>query len=250
MKRYVTAPDHVAAADLGPATVLVNYRTGAVQTLIGPAARWWTDLAAAGDPGTPAALAATSANTLLAQLLAAGLIVPTSRPRPWAAPVSGPPWIPSWGTYELAAGHAQSLGVPPGVTLRAGAALAIVLAVLALGRARTRMSRLIRLLTWATRFTTCPATEEHARRAVHAVRQAGLLVPARVACLEESAATTLMLALSRQRVSWCHGAAADPIRLHAWIETDDRQPVAEPPSTLRCTVLRTIPARDHGGENH
>ncbi|MET7996799.1 lasso peptide biosynthesis B2 protein [Amycolatopsis sp. NPDC005232] len=53
---------------------------------------------------------------------------------------------------------------------------------------------------------------------------------------------------SRQGVTWCHGAAADPVRLHAWLETDDREPVAEPPSTARFAVLRTIPVRDDGGE--
>jgi hypothetical protein len=250
MNRYVTAPGHVTAVDLGPATVIVNYRTGSVETLIGPAARWWDELAATGDTDAPVALDADSASTLLGQLRAAGLIVPARQRRPWPAPVVGPPWEPSWGTHELAAGYADPPRVPPGLAVRSCLALAVVHVVLAFGTRRARMARLTGLLTWATtRYATRPADTERARKTVHAVRSAGLLMPGRVACIEESAAATLALAVSGQRVTWCHGAAADPLRLHAWVETDSREPVAEPPSTLRCAVLRTIPARDHGGEN-
>ncbi|WP_091614445.1 lasso peptide biosynthesis B2 protein [Amycolatopsis saalfeldensis] len=87
-----------------------------------------------------------------------------------------------------------------------------------------------------------PATFEEAEDAVVAVRAAGRLCLGRVACLEESAAATLLLALSHRRVIWCHGAAADPIRLHAWVETVGHDPVAEPVSTGRFATLRTIPA--------
>ena len=87
-----------------------------------------------------------------------------------------------------------------------------------------------------------PAPAERIRLAVHAVRRAGLVAPGRVACLEESAAAVVLLAASRQGVTWRHGAAADPVRLHAWVETDHGHPVAEPPSTAaRFAVLRTIP---------
>ncbi|APU15584.1 lasso peptide biosynthesis B2 protein [Actinoalloteichus fjordicus] len=247
--QHITVPDHVRAADVGPATVIVNYRTGNVEILIGPAARWWAELAITGNPDAPGALDAASARTLLGQLGAAGLIVPTRRPRPWSPPVAGPPWVPSWGTHELAAGRAEPVRAPLGVTMRAGLALAVVFGVLGGGRGRTRMARLTRLLTWAARCATDPASAEHARQAVHAVRRAGLLAPGRVACLEESAAVALLLAVSRQRVTWCHGVAADPVRLHAWVETDDGHPVAEPPSTLRFTALRTIPVRNLGDEN-
>lgn len=249
-RRYVTAPDHVSAADLGPATVIVNYRAGNVETLIGPAARWWAELSATGDPDAPTGLDTASIRTLLGRLHADGFLVPTRRPRPWPAPVAGPPWVPSWGTHELAAGRAELPRVPLGPAVRAGLALAAVLGVLTFGRTRARMARLTRLLTWATRWATRPATAEHARQLVHAVRRAGLLAPGRVACLEESAAVTLALAASRHRVTWCHGVAADPIRLHAWVETDNRQPVAEPPSTARFTALRTIPEHNHGGESN
>lgn len=247
--RFLTAPHHVRAVDVGPATVIVNYRTGNVETLIGAAARWWDELAVTGDVNTPRALGTSAAQTLTHQLSAAGLVVPTRLPKPWPLPAAGPSWVPSWGTDELVAGRPEPVAVPLGVTARASLALAAVFLVLGFGPSRSRMSRLTRVLTWATRHATSPATVEQARTAVHAVRRAGLIAPGRVACLEESAAVVMLLAASRQRVTWCHGAAADPVRLHAWVETDDRQRVAEPPSTGRYIALRTIPVRDDGGEN-
>jgi hypothetical protein len=107
------------------------------------------------------------------------------------------------------------------------------------GHRKRAMARLIALLRRAMARTTRPATNAEA---VHAVRQAGLFLPGRLACLEESVAVVLMLAASRRRVTWCHGVAADPVRLHAWVETSHGEPVAEPPSTLRYTTLLTVPA--------
>ncbi|MGH3620629.1 MAG: lasso peptide biosynthesis B2 protein [Sciscionella sp.] len=67
-------------------------------------------------------------------------------------------------------------------------------------------------------------------------------------CLEESSAVVLTLAASHQRVTWCHGVAADPILLHTWGETDSR-PIAEPESTDRYTALRTILEPDKGDDH-
>ncbi|WNV83073.1 lasso peptide biosynthesis B2 protein [Umezawaea sp. Da 62-37] len=247
--RYLTAPAQVRAVDVGPATVIVNYRSGQVDTLIGPAARWWTELATSGDTDTPAALDHVTARTLRGQLLEAGLLTPSAQPTPWPVPTTGPAWEPSWGTHELAAGRTTPVPVPRTITMVAGLALALVLATLAAGRPHRRMARLTWLLQRSTRHTSRSATTERAEQAVYAVRRAGLLAPGRVACLEESAAVLVLLAASRHRVMWCHGAAADPVRLHAWVETEDRQSVAEPASTARFAVLRTIPARDDGGES-
>lgn len=233
IRRYVTAPDHVSACDLGPATVLVNYRTGDVHALRGPSARWWAELAASGDTASLTALDEPSARTLLGQLHAAGLLASADQPRPWPASVAGQPIGPSWGTHEAQAGR-----VPiPRVPYRAlpVVALAVVLAVMHGGRASRRMARLTRLLAWAARHTLDQATADRAHQAIYAVRRVGLLAPGRVACLEESAAVVLTLALSRERVTWCHGVVADPIRLHAWVETDS-QPIAEPESTGRYTT--------------
>ncbi|WP_281170516.1 lasso peptide biosynthesis B2 protein [Actinokineospora enzanensis] len=147
--------------------------------------------------------------------------------------------MPSWGTQEVQAGRTP---IPP-VRYRAlplaALALAGVLTVAHTGPARTRMARLTRLIRWATLRTVRPAMIERALEAIHAIRRVGMLAPGRVACLEESSAVVLMLAAYRQRVTWCHGVAADPIRLHAWVETDG-QPIAEPASTSRYTPLRTI----------
>ncbi|MQS37048.1 lasso peptide biosynthesis B2 protein [Streptomyces katsurahamanus] len=67
--------------------------------------------------------------------------------------------------------------------------------------------------------------------------------PARTACLEESAAAVLLLASRRLSVTWCHGVAPDPVRLHAWLRTQDEILVAEPHSTLAYTPALTIGAR-------
>ena len=245
--RYVTAPDHVAACDLGPdtATVLVNYRSGGVHTLIGPFARWWAELAMTGDLSSTGAPAASEAAHLITQLRAAGLLISSDEAHPWAGPLTGQPWKLSFGTEELQAGRALLPPVPRRLLATAAVTVALTLAVQHLGRGRCRMARILRLLTLAHTHCLRPATAEQAEQAVYAVRRIGLLVPGRVACLEESVASVLLLAASRVRVDWCHGVAADPIRLHAWVETD-HGPVAEPPSTARYTSIRTIPNRNQG----
>ncbi|MDQ3403157.1 MAG: lasso peptide biosynthesis B2 protein [Actinomycetota bacterium] len=247
-RRYVTAPGHVAACDLGTdtATVIVNYRTGRTHTLVGPSARCWAELAATGDPAGVTVLSAELAARLVDSLSAAGLLTDTTTPRPWAAPVPGHPWRLSFGSEELKAGCEPLPAVPLGVQLGAALALAATLAVRHIGHHGGGMARILRLINRAHRRTRTPATAERARQAVHAVRRAALLAPGRVACLEESAAVVLMLALSRHRVTWSHGVAADPIRLHAWVETEGRQPVAEPPSTARYTPIRSIPFTEQG----
>ncbi len=238
----MTAPQHIAACDLGPATVLVNYRTGATLSLLGPAAPWWSALAASGDSQVPHTLDTRSAHLLLTRLIAAGLLTPTSTPHPWPAPQSGQAWEPSWGVQEVQAGRPYLPRVPRWSLALATAALGVVLLAEHAGHRKRAMARLIVLLHTATARTTRPATDAEAHRAVYAVRQAGLFLPGRLACLEESVAVVLMLAASRRRVAWCHGVAADPVRLHAWVETSHGEPVAEPPSTLRYTTLLTVPA--------
>lgn len=250
---YVTAPTHVRAIDLGPVTVLVNYRTGAVDTLIGAAGTWWTDLATTGIPNSAArSLPSETAAALLRQLRATGQLIPTQHPQPWPAPTTGPAWRPSWGTRELSAGHSPAPAAPVAVTVAAMAALGVVLAVLGIGRKQTRLARLCQLLTMTSRLASRPATTALTARAINAVRRVGLLAPGRIACLEESAAAFLILAAGRRRVYWCHGVAADLVRLHAWLRINDRDPIAEPPSTHQFTALRIIPEPDdnHGGENH
>lgn len=245
--RYVTAPAHVAACDLGTntATVLVNYRTGGVHTLIGPSARWWAELATTSDPAATATLDTHNAARLLEQFRAAGLLRDTRQPRTWQAPVPGKPWQLSFGTQEQQAGRAPLPAVPVRTLVRATVAVGVALYARHVGDRTSSMARLLRLITWAHSRANRPATAALAEQAVHAVRRVGLLIPTRVACLEESAAVVLLLAASRHRVTWCHGVAGDPIRFHAWVETD-HGPVAEPESTARYTPIRTIPATKSG----
>ncbi|WP_322768893.1 lasso peptide biosynthesis B2 protein [Frankia sp. Cr1] len=140
----------------------------------------------------------------------------------------------------MTVGRPELLPVPLRSMLQAVLALAFILAVLRFGRGQGRLNRVMRLLGWASRRAAEPAEAEEAVQAIHAVRRAALLPVGRVACLEESAAVTLMLAAVGRRVRWCHGVAADPVRLHAWVVTCDGETVVEPVGTARFTVLRTI----------
>lgn len=245
--RYVTAPDHVAGCDLGPATVLINYRTGGVHTLIGDSARWWADLAASGDPSTATALDPPAASVLLEQLRTAELLTATDRPRAWQPPRTAPPWRLVFGTEEAPEAHTPTARTPGHLVIVAAVALATTMAIKHAGPARARLPRLLRLVDWACRQAVHPASSAQAQHAINAVRRAGQFIPGRAACLEESVAAVLTLAALRHGVTWCHGVRGDPIRLHAWIESTDAGPVAEPPSTRHYTILRTIPERRQGG---
>ncbi|MFD7864500.1 lasso peptide biosynthesis B2 protein [Streptomyces sp. NPDC059783] len=153
--------------------------------------------------------------------------------------VPGPSTAPraSWGSTE----HPAGLTIPrAGRSPMAAAALAVVLAVNAAGRKATAMRRLTATLRTVTSRAVLPATLQQAEHAVLAVRRAAWFSPARTACLEESAAAVLLLAVRRRSVVWCHGVAPDPVRLHAWVQTVDGTPVAEPLSTLLHTPVLTI----------
>lgn len=247
---FVTAPEHVVACDLDSATVLVNYSTGAMLSLIGPAAEWWSVLAVTGGGQPPSALDLGSARLLISRLLTAGFLIPTATACPWPAPRPGRTWEPSWGVQETRAGRARVPEVPRRSLASAAIALGIALLAEHCGQRNLAMARLIGLVHKAMTRATRPATGGEALCAVHAVRRAGAFLPGRLACLEESVAVVLMLAASCLRVTWCHGVAGDPVRLHAWVQTSDGQPVAEPPSTLRYTTLLTIPASPQGDDAH
>lgn len=145
----------------------------------------------------------------------------------------------SWGSSE----HPAGLTPPSGRWNPAAAlALATVLAIREAGPRRASMQRLTAGLRTATAACTTPATHHQAAAAVHSVRRAAWFSPARTACLEESTAAVLLLAMRRRSVTWCHGVAPDPVRLHAWITTHDGTPAAEPASTLAYTTALTIGA--------
>lgn len=90
-----------------------------------------------------------------------------------------------------------------------------------------------------------PAGDEQALFALNGVRYAARLFPARIACLEESVAAMLSLTLAGYRACWCHGVAADPLRLHAWVEADGKR-VGEPASTGLFTPIMRVPS---GGDD-
>ncbi|AJE82648.1 MULTISPECIES: lasso peptide biosynthesis B2 protein [Streptomyces] len=232
LPRFATAPRHVRALDFGHVLVLIDYRSNHVQCLLPAAAAHWTATARTGRLDTmPAALAT--------QLLTSALLVPRPTATPWTAPVAAPPAPPSWGGSEHPAGTSRPRARHRHSTT-AAAALACVLAIKAAGPTRYAMQRLTTVVKAAASTCRRPATPAQATAAALAVRQACWYSPARTACLEESAATVILLATRRLSSTWCHGVAPDPIRLHAWVETEDGTPVAEPASTLAYTPALTI----------
>lgn len=240
---FVACPVHLRSADLGTCTVLVDVRTGRVEILQGWAHQVWTALARTGDPHAAVEGArAEQVDELVRRLHADGLLNIVAHPRPWPVPAAVAT-RPSWGTQEVPAGV-----VPPGrtgvwITVLAGVALASVLLAREAGRRSRSFHRTVRLLTGATREPHHQAQPATVARALHSVRNVASVLPFRVACLEETAAAMLVLAFTGQRAGWCHGIAADPIRLHAWIALDGH-PVAEPASTTRYTPLLHIPDQD------
>lgn len=136
---------------------------------------------------------------------------------------------PSWGTVEVPAVLPARAPVPLRWRLAAAPAVLATAAVMVCGRRRRRFRRLVRLACLGRALT--PATDRQAGYAVRAVRRAARTVPARWACLEESAAAALLLAAAGQRAEWRHGVATDPVRLHAWIADRRGVPVEELPDT-------------------
>jgi hypothetical protein len=235
---HLVPPAHVRAADFGHVLILIDYRTGRVQGLLPAAATRFRAAARTGHAGP-------LTGQLTDQLLAAGLLAP--------APAAAGEWpitlattaTASWGSTEHPAGIVRPTPVPAKDLVTAAWALVAVACVKAAGERHTAMLRVTRAVSRAASTCRRPATPQQAEAAVRAVRAAGWHSPARTACLEESAAAVLLLSARRLAVTWCHGIAADPVRLHAWVQTEDGAPAAEPPSTLAYTPVLTIGARHH-----
>jgi hypothetical protein len=152
-------------------------------------------------------------------------------------PVTVPGSDPSWGTAETPVRLERLTSPPWRWRLPAVACLAVTLLARHIGPRATRFARLVRL---AEAGRTLPAADTtSAREAVRSVRWAARGVPARVACLEESTAASLLLACTGRGGAWRHGVATDPVRLHAWICDDLGRPVEEPAQTYAYTVLNT-----------
>lgn len=144
---------------------------------------------------------------------------------------------PSWGTVEVPAVLPSPAPIP--LRWRAGAVPAVLLtaAVRTVGRRSRRFARFVRLACSGRALP--PATAYQARYAVCAARWAARGMPMRWACLEESTAAAVLLAISGRRAEWRHGVATDPIRLHAWIADPEGQPVEEPADTALYTPTYT-----------
>jgi hypothetical protein len=251
VNRFVSCPHHVRSAELGTLTVLVDTRTGRVETLLGWAHHAWLELASTGDPGAAANAVKDASparvNELVRALAADRLVVLRSTSRPWTV-VQTVVTQPSWGTQEVPAGIAGRGRLELPATILASLAVAAVLAARQAGRRSRSFARITRLLAAVARWPGRVAEPAQVAHALHCVRNVALVLPFRVACMEETAAAMLVLALTGRRAGWCHGIAADPVRLHAWIALDG-QPIREPETTTRYTLLLRIPspARARGG---
>jgi hypothetical protein len=80
-----------------------------------------------------------------------------------------------------------------------------------------------------------------AGRAVAAVSTAARRYPGRAACLEQSLAAVLFSVLRGRTLTWCLGAAADPYRFHAWVESGG-QPVPVPGQPPGSSFQRVLAA--------
>jgi hypothetical protein len=204
-------------------TLVVDYRTGAVTMLSGETKHTW-DAYVAGRHNGPD----TAADPIITDFAERG----------WLA---APPIVvhlddaaTSWGTQETAAAL-PAIGHAPW-RWRLAALPAVLLVLLA--RDLSHQHRFARLLWLTCLGEQLPlASDQQARHAVRAIRHAARLIPARVACLEESVAATVLLAAAGKRTRWCHGIATDPVRLHAWVAGRNGDPIEEPSSTARYTVI-------------
>ncbi|MGH3907810.1 MAG: lasso peptide biosynthesis B2 protein [Pseudonocardiaceae bacterium] len=215
--------------------VIVNYRTGGHCTLSGPAADLWRTLAATGDADP--AIIGIPATAIVNQMIRRNLLTEITTARPWApCPVTVS--AASWGTIERDACLAPLPPTPRKWQVRGAVALLATLTVRETGRPSRRFARMLALLRLTARYGH-PASDQQALYALHGVRHAARFLPARIACLEESVATMLTLTTAGYQASWCHGVAADPIRLHAWVEADGER-VGEPASTGLFTPIMRI----------
>lgn len=131
----------------------------------------------------------------------------------------------SWGTGETSAVLTRPERAGIGWCLAALPAIAVTAAALVCGPRRGRFARMVRLACIGRGFS--PAEDARTHAAVSAVRNMSALLPSRWACLEQSVAVVVLLALVGRRAEWRHGIATDPVRLHAWIADSGGHPVAE-----------------------
>lgn len=222
---------HVRTIRTPHVTVVVDYRTGEVALLTGQTLTTWLSML----QETPTGSAKPAADDVFADLASRGWLV-TGRQGQHSPPaVHLEPSQASWGTQEAPTQLNPIEAAPWRWRLAAMPALLATLAIRQIGRSRRRFARMVALANVGAHLV--PATADGARHSVRAVRWAARLIPARVACLEESAAAALLLACAGRRARWIHGIALDPIRLHAWLDDEAGQPIDEPADTIQYTPI-------------
>lgn len=207
---------------LFPATcVVLNVEKGAVLLLSGEAGQVITHLRSVEGAAPSRSLCPAQKQTLVA-LMDAGVLIQGESSHAWDRVRQGVPASPSWGTQDSPA----ALPPIPRAPLRWYVLGFLALLVVLGGGLRSRQSAFVRTRRLVQRTKAGTADHATAVRAADAVRRMGRLLPLRVACWEEAAATTLVLRWAGHRAAFRHGVATDPVRLHAWIEVGGR-PVAE-----------------------
>jgi Transglutaminase-like superfamily len=238
--QHLACPDYVHTIDTGRTVVLVDFRRASTYALTGEARRIWLALSHVRecDETRP-----EISGDVIGELRKRGLLYVATQPCRWRPVVCSPPSQASWGTQTVPVCLEQP-SPSDHISLAAAMALAVTLVVRHFGAAHRALRRLTCLVRWATTIARREASIAEAERSILTVRRTAKLWPARIACLEESIAATLALALTGRRATWCHGVATDPIALHAWIEVGGF-PVAELPSTERFTAILRIHRNDH-----
>ena len=229
--RELVPAAHLRTVQTGRSVIVVNYLDGTVTLLTGRAhATWLTYVRGATmrsrDPYVHV--------WLRRGWLAAGRSDATTCT---TVQVSDP--VSSWGTQEVSVYLPPPAPCPWRWRFAAFPAVLAVVAVKHLGQPTGTFHRLVQACRIGTRLPV--ASSEQAHRAVRAVRWAARLIPARVACLEESVAAVLLLVAAGKRARWRHGIATDPIRLHAWLVDPDGAAVEEPAETAQYTVITEMP---------
>lgn len=211
------------AADFGPVVVLLDAERGSFLALSGPTAHCWRVLVGcAGDIAVARQKLVPDHSDLLGLMLDTlhklRLLGASRTPAAWTDLCGGlvPPTTTSLGTDEAEI----ALGRNDPLPLRRQVAVSGLLLGLACAVRVFRLGHLLRAIRLVHRLRSArPATPAEAGQIIAAVRAAGLWLPVRTACLENSLATALLLACHGRRVRWCLGVAIDPLRSHAWVET-------------------------------
>lgn len=92
-------------------------------------------------------------------------------------------------------------------------------------------NRVARALGKLTEQTKRQASHREVLKTMRAVEAGAAWLPFRVACLERTFATALLLVIRRKGVGWCVGFRTPPFTMHAWLTDDQGQAIGEPEST-------------------